>query len=161
MFPGLEVAGTVVACGSAVTAFAVGDRAFGLVGGGGHATLVVGQERELLKVPEVLAEDAAAATPEAFLTAFDAVVLQAGLGSGDTLLVNGGSGGVGTAAVQIGSALGATVVASVRTERHRPAVAALGAEALSGRCRRSSVSPSWVAPTSSSSSSAGRTWTPT
>lgn len=129
--PGLEVAGTVVAIGSAVTAFAVGDRGFGLVGGGGHATLVVGQERELLKVPDPLADDAAAATPEAFLTAFDAVVLQAGLGSGDTLLVNGGSGGVGTAAVQIGSALGARVVASVRTERHRPAVAALGAEALS------------------------------
>ena len=128
--PGLEVAGTVAACGSAVTAFAVGDRAFGLVGGGGHATLVVGQERELLRVPDALADDAAAATPEAFLTAFDAVVLQAGLGSGDTLLVNGGSGGVGTAAVQIGSAVGATVVASVRTERHRPAVAALGAEAL-------------------------------
>ena len=70
--PGLEVAGTVVACGSAVSAFEVGDRAFGLVGGGGHATLVIGQERELLKVPEVLADDAAAATPEAFLTAFDA-----------------------------------------------------------------------------------------
>ena len=76
--PGLEVAGTWLPAASAVTAFAVGDRAFGLVGGGGHASLVVGQERELLRCPDVLADDAAAATPEAFLTAFDAVVLQVG-----------------------------------------------------------------------------------
>ena len=113
--PGLEVAGKVVAIGPGVSGLAVGDRAFGLVGGGGHATLVVAQERELLHVPDALADDDAAATPEAFLTAFDAIVLQAGLGPGDILLVNGASGGVGTAAVQIAAALGATVVASVRT----------------------------------------------
>ena len=128
--PGLEVAGPVVAVGEAVTAFAVGDRAFGLVGGGGLATRVVAPERELAKVPDVLDERQAAAAPEAFLTAFDAAVQQAGLGSGDVLLVNGASGGVGTAAVQIGRALGARVVANVRNEAHRQAVAALGAEAF-------------------------------
>jgi NADPH:quinone reductase-like Zn-dependent oxidoreductase len=126
--PGLEVAGPVVAVGEAVTAFAVGDRAFGLVGGGGLATRVVAPERELAKVPDSLDDRQAAAAPEAFLTAYDAAVLQAGLGSGDLLLVNGASGGVGTAAVQIGRALGARVVANVRNEGHRPAVAALGAE---------------------------------
>ena len=51
MFPGSRWQARVAACGSAVTAFAVGDRAFGLVGGGGHATLVVGQERELAEGP--------------------------------------------------------------------------------------------------------------
>ena len=126
--PGLEVAGLVVAVGEAVTSFAVGDRAFGLVGGGGLATRVVAAERELAPVPDALDDRQAAAAPEAFLTAFDAAVLQAGLASGDVLLVNGASGGVGTAAVQIGRALGARVVASVRNEGHRPAVAALGAE---------------------------------
>ena len=68
--------------------------------------------------------------PEAFLTAFDAICVQAGLASGDILLVNGASGGVGTAAVQIGAALGARVVANVRTEELRPRVAELGATAL-------------------------------
>ena len=126
--PGLEVAGTVVATGPDVTAFSVGDRVFGLVGGGGHATRVVANERELARVPDALDDAQAAAAPEAFLTAFDAAVLQAGLQSGDTLLVNGASGGVGTAAVQIGRALGARVVANVRNEALRPRVAELGAE---------------------------------
>jgi putative PIG3 family NAD(P)H quinone oxidoreductase len=128
--PGLEVGGTVVEVGEAVTAFKAGDRAFGLVGGGGLATRVVAAERELAAVPDSLDDAQAAAAPEAFLTAFDALVMQAGLGAGDTLLVNGASGGVGTAAVQIARVLGARVVANVRSEQHRPAVSALGCEAM-------------------------------
>jgi NADPH:quinone reductase-like Zn-dependent oxidoreductase len=128
--PGLEVAGRVVACGDGVTAFVEGDRAFGLVGGGGLAQRVIAHERELAHVPEGLDEAAAAATPEAFLTAFDAVVLQAALTSGETLLVNGANGGVGTAAVQIANLIGATAVASVRAPELRPRVAELGATAL-------------------------------
>ena len=50
---------------------------------------------------------AAAAAPQSFATAYDAIVAQAGLSAGDVLLVNGASGGVGTAAVQIASAMGA------------------------------------------------------
>jgi NADPH:quinone reductase-like Zn-dependent oxidoreductase len=128
--PGLEVAGPVVATGASVTAFAVGDRAFGLVGGGGLATRVVANERELAPVPDALDAGSAAAAPQSFLTAFDAIVMQAGLGAGDLLLVNGASGGVGTAAVQIAGALGARVVANVRTPELRPRVAAMGADAL-------------------------------
>jgi NADPH:quinone reductase-like Zn-dependent oxidoreductase len=127
--PGLEVAGEVVARGEAVTAFELGGRAFGLVGGGGLANRVVAAERELVPVPDSLDDKAAAAVPEAFLTAFDAVVLQAGLTSGETLLVNGANGGVGTAAVQIASAIGAQVVANVRSEGLRPRIADLGATA--------------------------------
>jgi NADPH2:quinone reductase len=128
--PGLEVAGPVVATGTSVTAFSVGDRAFGLVGGGGLATRVVANERELAAVPDALDAASAAAAPQSYLTAFDAIVMQAGLGAGDLLLVNGASGCVGTAAVQIANALGARVVASVRTPELRPRVAAMGAEAL-------------------------------
>jgi NADPH:quinone reductase len=128
--PGLEVAGPVVATGASVTAFAVGDRAFGLVGGGGLATRVVANERELAAVPDALDAASAAAAPQSFLTAFDAIVMQAGLGAGDLLFVNGASGCVGTAAVQIAGALGARVVASVRTPELRPRVAAMGSEAL-------------------------------
>jgi NADPH:quinone reductase-like Zn-dependent oxidoreductase len=128
--PGLEVAGRVVACGEGVSAFAEGDRAFGLVGGGGLAQRVVAHERELARVPDELDDAAAAAAPEAFLTAFDAVILQAGLQSGETLLVNGANGGVGTAAVQIANLIGATAVAAVRDPKLRPRVAELGATAL-------------------------------
>jgi NADPH:quinone reductase len=129
--PGLEVAGPVVAVGDAVTSLAVGDRAFGLVGGGGMATRVLALERELVRIPRSLDAQTAAAVPQAYLTAFDAIVLQAGLGAGDILLVNGASGGVGTAAVQIGAAMGARVVANVRAEHLCPRVAELGATALS------------------------------
>lgn len=128
--PGLEVAGTIVACGESVTNFVIGDRVFGLVGGGGLADRVVAHERELVPIPASLGDRAAAAVPQAFITAFDAICAQAGLGAGDTLLVNGANGGVGTAAVQIGTTLGARVVASVRSAEVCGRVAELGATTL-------------------------------
>jgi NADPH:quinone reductase-like Zn-dependent oxidoreductase len=124
--PGLEVAGVVLAVGTQVRGFAEGDRVFGLVGGGGLADRVVVHERHVTRVPGVLSDDEAAAVPEAFITAHDALVTQAELGVGDLLLVNGANGGVGTAAVQIGVAAGARVVASARSGLER--LAALGAE---------------------------------
>src|SRR5437867_2486445 len=126
--PGLEVAGVVAAVGAAVRDFAEGDRVFGLVGGGGLADRVVAHERHLALVPDSLSDEEASAVPEAFITAHDAMVTQAGLGLGDVLLVNGANGGVGSAAVQIGLAAGARVLASARSARDR--VAELGAEAL-------------------------------
>jgi NADPH2:quinone reductase len=88
-------------------------------------------ERHVVGVPERLDDQEAAATPEAFLTAHDAIVSQAGLGPGDVLLVNGANGGVGIAAVQIGRLVGARVIASVRSEGARERLEALGAEAVS------------------------------
>jgi len=128
--PGLEVAGKVIATGDAVTAFATGDRVFGLVGGGGLADRVVAHERELAHVPEVLDEATAASVPQAFITAFDALYIQAGLTPGALVLVNGASGGVGIAAVQLGVALGARVVANVRSAAGRQRIAELGATVL-------------------------------
>src|SRR5205807_4479988 len=108
----------------------VGDRVFGLVGGGGLADRVAVHERHVAAVPERLDEDEAAAVPEAFLTAHDAIVTQAGLRPGDVLLVNGANGGVGLAAVQIGVCAGATVYASVRSDDARGQLAELGAQAM-------------------------------
>ena len=130
----------MVECGDGVTAFAAGDRAFGLVGGGGLAQRVIAHERELFAVPDALDDAAAAAAPEAFLTAFDAVCLQAGLASGDTLLVNGASGGVGTAAVQIAAYLGARVVANVRSAAAAPARRRAGRDRACRPTRRSRTS---------------------
>ena len=124
--PGLEVAGTVIACGESVTTWRAGDRVFGLVGGGGLSDTVAVHERHVARIPDNLTDREAAAVPEAFITAHDAVFTRAGLAMGETLLVNGASGGVGTAAVQLGVATGARVLANSRS--HSDALVDLGAE---------------------------------
>ncbi len=128
--PGIETAGTVIACGPTARRFEVGDRVFGIVGGGGLADRVVVHERHVAPVPGNLDELAAAAVPEAFVTAHDAAVTLAVLKMGELLVVSGANGGVGTAAVQIGTAAGARVLATVRSEEVRGRVAELGAEAI-------------------------------
>lgn len=128
--PGLEVSGRVEAGGEGVTAWAPGDRVFGLVAGGGLADRVCVHERCVTRVPDVLDEHEAAAVPEAFITAHDAVAVQAGLRPGEVLLVHGAAGGVGSAACQIGTSLGARVFGTVRSQAAREAVEALGAEAV-------------------------------
>jgi len=126
--PGLEVGGTVVATGDAVLGWQVGDRVFGIVGGGGLADRVAVHERHVARVPDRLSDEQAAAVPEAFITAHDAIFTRAGLVSGETLLVNGANGGVGTAAVQLGLAAGARVLANARDEPARERLAAMGAD---------------------------------
>jgi NADPH:quinone reductase-like Zn-dependent oxidoreductase len=108
-----------VAAGANVREFDEGDRVFGLVGGGGLADRVLAHERHLTRVPDSLSDEEAAAVPEAFITAHDALITQARLGLGDVLLVNGANGGVGSAAVQIGVAAGARVVAAARSHHDR------------------------------------------
>jgi len=124
----VEVAGTVVACGARVTAWEPGDRVFGIVGGGGLATRVRVHERCVARVPDALRDRDAAAIPEAFLTAHDAVRTQAQLRPGEVLLVHGAGGGVGTAAVQIGVLAGSRVLAVARSRADD--VRALGAEVI-------------------------------
>ena len=114
--PGLEIAGEVEAIGPGVERLAVGDRVFGLVGGGGYAEAVVSHERALAKLPAALTFEQAAAVPEAFVTAHDALVAQAELHGGEVLLVHAVGSGVGTAAVQLGRALGAFVIGTARTQ---------------------------------------------
>jgi putative PIG3 family NAD(P)H quinone oxidoreductase len=126
--PGLEVAGAVEACGEDAGAWRPGDRVFGLVGGGGLADRVAVHETNVTRVPDALDEQEAAAVPEVFITAHDAIVTQCGLAKGETLLVHGAAGGVGSAACQIGVEVGARVLAVVRSDAAAEAVASLGAE---------------------------------
>jgi putative PIG3 family NAD(P)H quinone oxidoreductase len=128
--PGLELAGEVAAVGPDVTRFSVGDRVMAVVGGGGQAELAVVHERTAIPVPDRLTWAEAGGFPEVFTTAHDALFSQCGLVMGERLLVHGAAGGVGTAAVQLGRATGATVVATVRNEAMRQAVAELGAEVI-------------------------------
>lgn len=125
--PGLEVAGTVVAAGSAVRAWRTGDRVFGIVGGGGLADRVAVHQRHLAAIPDGLADDAAAAVPEAYITAHDAVFSQGGLQPGEVLLVTGANGAVGSAAVRLGLVAGARVVACVRSAKSARSLADDGA----------------------------------
>jgi NADPH:quinone reductase len=128
--PGLELAGEVAARGIHAARFGDGERVMAIVGGGGQAELLVVDERQLMPVPDALDWAAAGGFPETFTTAHDALFTQAALGLGERLLVHGAAGGVGTAAVQLGRATGASVVATVRSERARDRVAALGARVV-------------------------------
>ena len=128
--PGLEVAGVVAATGPGVRAWKPGDRVFGLVGGGGLADRVVVHERHVAAVPGNLADDVAAAVPEAYITAHDALFTQCGLQMGETLLVNGANGAVGSAGARLGLAAGARVIANVRSPETARALAAEGAIAV-------------------------------
>ena len=113
--PGLEFAGTVAAAGPRVTSLARGDRVFGIVGGGGHASHLITREDLCARVPAGLELGIAGGAPEAFLTAHDALVTQAGVRPGERVLIHGVGSGVGTAAVQVARALGATTVGTSRT----------------------------------------------
>ncbi|MFT5430077.1 MAG: NADPH2:quinone reductase [Myxococcota bacterium] len=124
--PGLEYAGTVAAVGSAVRAFTVGDRVMGITAGAAMATHVVVHEREAIEVPDSLELRSAAAIPEAFLTAFDAVMIQAGLTMGERLLIHAVGSGVGTAAIQLAHGAGAVVHGTSRTAKKLERAAALG-----------------------------------
>jgi NADPH:quinone reductase len=112
--PGLEYAGEVEAVRDA-RRWKVGDRVMGLVGGGAMAELVTVHEDEALPIPESLDYAAAAAVPEAFLTAYDALVTRGRLAAGERVLVHAVGSGVGTASVQIAKHLGATVLGTSRS----------------------------------------------
>jgi putative PIG3 family NAD(P)H quinone oxidoreductase len=113
--PGLEFAGIVDRVGHGVTAFSAGDRVFGICGGGGQAEVLVVPAPQCTRVPDGLDLVAMGGVPEAFVTAHDALVTQAGLSAGECALVHAVGSGVGTAAVQLASALGAEVVGTART----------------------------------------------
>ncbi len=114
--PGLEIAGEIEALGAGVTEWALGDRVFGLVGGGAYAEAVAVHARTLARMPANLDFVQAAAVPEAFVTAYDAMVTQGGLAAGDVVLVHAVGSGVGTAAVQIARAIGARSIGTARTQ---------------------------------------------
>jgi NADPH:quinone reductase len=124
--PGLEFAGEIDAVGEGVADRQVGDRVFGLCGGGAYAEHLVAHARALATIPAGMSFTDAAAVPEAFITAWDAMVSQAKLAAGETVLIHAAGSGVGTAAVQIARAIGARSVGTARTAAKLERARALG-----------------------------------
>ena len=104
---GMEFAGEVVA---AASRFKPGDHVMGIVSGGAYAEYVVIPAAQAMRTPRGMSLADAAAIPEVFITAWDALVLQGGLKPGGTALVHAGASGVGTAAIQICRAMGARII---------------------------------------------------
>lgn len=138
--PGLEYAGAVAAVGTRVSAFDIGDQVMGIESGGCYAERLVTHERLAMPLVAGLRLEDAAAVPEVFITAWDALVRIGGLTSGRWALVHAGASGVGTAAIQLAGALGARIAVTcspAKADRCR----ALGADVVLER------SPSdWLTP---------------
>jgi len=125
--PGMEFSGVVRSVGARVRALQVGDEVMGIVSGGAYAQQLVIHERQAMRIPTSVSLADAAAIPEVFITAWDALVVQGGLTSGRWALVHAAASGVGTAAVQLCKALGARVIATCSTGKVA-AVKSLGAD---------------------------------
>ena len=159
---GCDVAGVVETCGSGVTQVQAGQsvivtpglscfqcdwcraghdnlcQSYGIVGAktdGGYAECMLARASDLLPMPEGLTFEDAAAFPLVFLTAWHMLITRARLRAGETVLVHAAGSGVGHAAVQIAKLAGATVYATVGSERKEARAAALGADAVINRQR--------------------------
>lgn len=108
--PGLEFAGEVEQTSGEVRTWKVGQRVFGITAGGAQAEYVVVPESHLAEIPDSLDFAQAAAVPEVFITAHDALFTQARFQAGERVLVHAVGSGVGTAAVQLARAAGAGAV---------------------------------------------------
>src|SRR5215468_3537058 len=126
--PGLEIAGTVAACGTGVKRWREGDHVSALVVGGGYAQYCLAHETHALPIPGKLSPIAAAAIPETFFTVWHNVFERGGLRAGETLLVHGGSSGIGTVAIQLAKAFGAHVITTAGSAEKCDACRKLGAD---------------------------------
>ena len=127
--PGLEFSGTVRSVGAHVRRWKVGDPVMGIVSGGGYAQQLVLPERQAMRIPTGISIADAAAIPEVFITAWDALVVQGVLTSGRWALVHAGGSGVGTAAIQICKAIGARIAVTCSAGKVA-ACRALGADVV-------------------------------
>jgi putative PIG3 family NAD(P)H quinone oxidoreductase len=145
--PGLEYAGEVIETGARVSGLAVGDRVYGISGGGAHAELIAVPASTVGHVPATLSWTDAGAIPEAFVTAHDALVTQAGLSAGARVLIHAVGSGVGLAAVQVARAVGAIPFGTSRTADKIERARAYGLEdgaTLSSPDELSALAAAWA-----------------
>ncbi len=128
--PGLEIAGTVLECGSGVEELVPGQRVMAVLDHGGFAEMALARVEDVFPIPESMDFATAASFPIAYGTSHIALWERANLKAGEILLVHGAAGGVGLTAVEIGKALGATVIASANGSDRLAVPAARGADHL-------------------------------
>lgn len=114
--PGLEFVGRVDQVGESVTEWRGGERVFGILPGAGYAEQVLTHQRLAVSVPDELSEVEAAAIPEAFIAAHDALITQGKLGPGDLVLIHAVAGGVGSAALQLSNLWGAQALGTAGSD---------------------------------------------
>lgn len=125
---GLEMAGEVVSCGTAVEgAWQPGQRVMSLLAGGGYAQYCAADERLLMPVPDGFDLAVAGATPETWLTAFQLLTKVGEVQPGDIVLIHAAGSGVGIAATQLAIGLGAKVVAVAGADSKLEHARSLGA----------------------------------
>lgn len=127
---GLEVSGTVVALGSKVTKWELGDAVFGLVPGGGYAERVCVHQDHLMSQPKNMDPLHAAGLAEVFLTAFQSVCWLGQVKKHDRVLIHAGASGVGLAAIQLCKALGAEVAVTASCQEKLDVCRLAGADLL-------------------------------
>ena len=113
--PGIEFAGEVAEVGDEEREWKIGDRVLGIIGGGGQAEYVTVSANHLARIPDRLDWAEAAAVPEVFMTAHDALFTQCGVTIGESVLIHAAGSGVGTAAIQLVKAAGAFAYGTSRT----------------------------------------------
>jgi NADPH2:quinone reductase len=126
--PGLEVSGTIAACGSGALRWRDGDQVCALVSGGGYAEYCVAPDVQCLPIPSGMDLVSAAGMPEACFTVWTNVFERGRLRAGESFLVHGGASGIGTTAIQMARAFGARVFATAGTDEKCAACERLGAE---------------------------------
>jgi NADPH:quinone reductase len=125
--PGLEVAGTIVECGSQVSQYVPGDKVCALVAGGGYAEYCLAPAVQTLPIPNGWSMSEAATLPENMFTVWENVFRRAGLTTGETILVQGGTSGIGSTAIMLARSFGANVVATAGSESKCTACLSIGA----------------------------------
>ena len=114
--PGLEFAGEVAEIGPNVFNYSVGDRVFGITSGEAQAGFLIIDQSLLARIPDNLTFVEAAAVPEVFVTAHDALFTQAGLSKGECVLIHAVGSGVGHAEIQLAKATRSRVLGTSRTQ---------------------------------------------
>ncbi len=123
--PGLEFAGEITEAGPE-SSFRPGVRVMGITAGEAQAEFLKIASSQLIPIPDNLSFSEAAALPEAFITAYDALMSQAGLRSGETVLIHAAGSGVGLPALRIAKAFGAVTIGTSRTADKLGKCSALG-----------------------------------
>jgi NADPH2:quinone reductase len=123
--PGLEFVGYVDQIGEDVTEWKGAEPVFGIVAGGSYADQLLLHQRLGVRVPEELSDIDAAAIPEAFISAHDALVSQGGMKAGDLVLIHAVAGGVGSAALQLVHQWGARAIGTAGSAEKLARVAEL------------------------------------